>query len=415
MTFRKSLIRVSSESLSRISGLLVVLAFSRIYGVENFGIFSICNVIAMGVVIISDFGAGLYLISNLGGDEKKVNRQFHYIIPYRFIFNLILGWGSWLFFYFSGYNDEWLFILAFMLIWQIALGWVEFIGYAFLASGKVFQDFFIKLIAKVTISIILIYLIWNGLQFVSALQFAAAGTLIGVLFSFILYYRNFSLSGFFASGEDKKELWIKCSPLFVCAFASFACSRNDFLILQWAGITEVELGLFASVARLQDMMLLFVIFFMEAFSVKMSKHFHEKDAELQKKWTFLILSFGVAGVFFATLLTIDPYWLLEKLFGQGFSDGGWILAIWAWRIPLVFMRLTAQYGTATLHAQKESAQLTLAAMAFSVVCNIVVVKMYGVLGVVIVGFGVEVLILTATIFVVRKKLKDNSIEMARLQ
>ncbi len=405
MTIGKSSVRVASESLSRFAGLALTLGISRAYGVENFGIYSVCMVVAMGVVLLSDFGSGLHLTGHLGGEPNQVNRRFHLIAPIRFLVGIVGATFIWLFFYFGHYSPTWLYILGALLIWQTCIGWVEFIGYAFLATGRVWQDASIKFIAKILVSLGVLFLAIKKVDFTTTLFLGSIAAVVGAVIAITLYYKHSPRLPFGGVKEEWKDLWSQCSPLLVGSLATFIWARNDILILQWYGIAVEEIGWYGAVVRLQDMMLLMVIFFMEAFIVKMSAMFSKRDPRLKKYWVLALVGYGGIGLFLLLIVSLAPSQWMGLLFGAGFSEGGWILALWAYRIPLSFLRLTAQYGMLVVHGQKESAQLVVTAMIVGIIANLSAVSFFGTRGAIVSGVAIEFLLAISTIFLLFKKLK----------
>ena len=396
MSVNKSSIRVVSEASTRALGLVVVFFLSRALGPEEFGIYSVCFVAATLVAFVSDAGSGLYLIGNLGGKKDAINKAFHVLVPYRAMVGLVLGLATWGFLYIAGYNAQWLWFYGILLFWVLCNSWTDSIGFAFLAVGEVVKDAAIKFAGKSLVNIALICLAVYGYSSGILLSSAAGIAFLGVLFALFLYFKNFPAHSFFGTKEDYTNIKDKCTPLIFGGLVALLLSRNDLLILQWTGNDAQALGCYGAVIRLQDMVLLSVVFLMEALLPSLSCDFQEDIGKFKKRWTKIIAPYCALGVVALIFFEINPIFWMTLLFGDKFSAGGELLAVLALRFPFTFGRLTMLYAFITMEDQKTSSFLTFLTLLASIPINFFAAHFYGINGLV---WSVVLLEASAFIFI----------------
>jgi O-antigen/teichoic acid export membrane protein len=382
------------EFASKAFGFLTTVYLARTLGVDEFGMFGFISAVSAYVVLFANFGIEQYSAQRLSSDtERDTGKMISTVILTRFLLTFLFIIPYLIFGYaFTGSkNDFYLFAVQSLLIFSFAFN----IQFFFIAVKKIREIAFIKIIISVVIlSATVLFVKENG-DLVTALYINGIVSFI-VFFGSIFYsYTSIGSRITAPTGNDIITLIKNAAPLGLSALMIQLYHSADIIIL---GFTDpgVQLGYYTGAYRIINVLtilpgLFYVIFLPDL--TKITENFFQ--SMVTKKYIIIQVMSGIAitGIFF-----ISPSTIIHLLLGEEYLPAELSFRILLVNVFLVFVNVALAHLFIAWGRHKIYLLIVTSGAGINVVCNVLLIPQYGIVGAAIATVCAEIAVLCTALW-----------------
>lgn len=402
-------------AFNTIAMLLMQIILARKLGVTSYGTiitsFNLINLLSLMLTLgISDYLMSYY--GEYGSRFYKVVRAWLKFFPVLVLIQIILL----VMIYLSGVFSKELSLFMLLIIPNIVLqGLLPLISSVFQIQGKYLQ------FISVNFSIYFVRLISVLGLFIGSTSIYSYGILLNVLSLIIVCYFYYYLLKFCniseklianTTLEDKAPIKIKtilkkASPYAILGFCFYGFHQSNILLIS-IFLNEEMVALYNSFFTIITMAFILPnIIVGQLYNSKVHLWANNDFAKVKELFFNGTKKMLMIGLLIALFLLLTGEWIILLLFGEAYSQAFGILK---WLLLLIPLRYMQAMGNSIMNTKTNITtkyQMFLVVSVFSIVSNIILIPMLGIIGVIITALLAEITLLLFTLYFANKYIVSN--------
>lgn len=390
-------------------GIFIVAILTRYLGVGGYGAYTTIFAYLFFFAILSDLGLYVVTVNELGRSEFGEEKFFNNVFGLRFM----TGLG--------------LMILAGALVWVFPYSIVIKIG-VIVASLSIFLNLLDQIVVaffqnkmnmkRVAVAemagkvatlglVILVVYLKGSLVLVLAAIILGFSLNLGINLGYLRRFIKLRL------GFDKqvwKDILKKSWPIAVTSIFSLIYFKADTLFLSLLPVDEAyaasnseAVGIYGAPYKILEVLIAWPAIFMGLVSPLLSRAWIEKRVdEFRGIWqkAFDVMSIIIWPMIVGVLVLAKP--LIVLIAGSEFVNSGMVFQILIWAVGIIFLTHLTTYSIISLGRQKEMIKFYIIAAVLAVAGYVILIPSYSYLAAAWVTVGVELFMLLATVYLLKK-------------
>lgn len=406
--------RISRNSLwvfigqvgSALFSFAAIFFLTRYLGPEKFGLYSTALSLALMLIPLSDFGFDMYMTRTISTDTSRLAGELSSTLTIKCILALAV-WGLML-------------LCAVLLKYDAALiGYVALLGLslaimsvaqsftgAFRAIRRMRYESLSLLAGRGATALFIILLILMKASLPVIILSYLAGSIILLVVSYYLLRRLAPEFRFFCGLGFWRERFRGALPFGLTLIFSAIYFKIDMVIL-----SKVQdpswVGFYSSAQNLINGSLMLAMPLVVAIFPAMAAVYAAQKADAHKIFRQGMVFILLLGLPLGIGTALMSGSIIALIYGSQYAPAAALLAIVAWKIPIVYTTLLIGNGMGAVGFQRTVAWVSGINVIFNIVANLIFIPRYGARAAAIITVTTELLGLIQYIFVTRGKLGMN--------
>ncbi|MFH1317232.1 MAG: flippase [Candidatus Woesearchaeota archaeon] len=374
-----AVILFTSNIMRHILSFVLVVLIARYLGDEGLGQYSFAFAFVSLFIVFIDLGLETFMIREVARDESKVRKYTNNILTIRLFAGVIVVLAATIIAKLSNLSNQMVFLIFLGSISLFLIQILYVFCVAFISLQKTAFDALFKLVERIAVFLIVIWVLFSGYGILGLFFGIMAGSFISVIFSFIITSIKLGLIKF----QYEKEFWIyllkKSFPFLATNIFLVIYFRIDTVMLGF--ITDYAVvGWYNAAYKLIDGLSFIPIVGLLAVYPAMSKFFKENKEYLKitfertfKYMMMLAIPISIGTTFLAARL-------IEFVYKIEFAQSSLALQILIWAELFVFLNYVIGYLLNSINKQKLFAIVSGIAVVINIMLNFLLIptlSLYG--------------------------------------
>jgi len=403
------MILIIVEAVSKVLGMLLVIAIARKLGAGDFGLLAFALSLSFILSFLPLFGFGNLVTKEVARDKTKATSFFGNVTAIKFILSLIAFLIIMLIARLSNYPLEKIWIIQLVALTMIVESYIHFFTSFFRAYQKVEYEAIVKIglsILNVALGLAVLFS-GRGLLELMLVRFSV----FGVSLVLTLYFINRKL-GIFSIEIDFgywKDLLRAAWPFALSTALVFAFAQIDTVMLS-AMRGDKAAGWYAAAVKFPEMLSFIPACFVGAILPAMSRFYDVSRSSLAATYRQAAKYLLIIALPAATGLSILSDRLVLMFYGSEFYPTIFALRIISWAPVFAYLNYAGFSVFAAENKEKRFALIFAFALGINIGANLVMIPLFGHVGTSVTTLASEIIVFLLQLKYVAKYFEGASVQ-----